>query len=88
MAWLSHISFEDINFPLNTYQWRKYASIPHSLGNFSGKTEFVENTLYGCYHNSIAAITPLIEEEEEIEEEDDIDEKEEEQTEEEEVKEE
>ena len=73
MAWLSHISFEYINFPLNTYQWTKYASIPHYLGNLSGKTEFVENTLYGCYHNSIAAIAPLVEEEEiEEEEEEDI----------------
>lgn len=33
-------------------------SIPFYPENFSGRTEFVEDTLYGCYHNTIAAIAP------------------------------
>ena len=57
-------------------RWIKYASIPHSLDNFWGKTEFVENTLYGCYYNCIAAIARLVEEEE-IEEEEEGEEEEE-----------
>ena len=35
------------------------ASIPFYPEKFSGRTEFVEDTLYGCYRNTIAAIAPV-----------------------------
>ena len=60
-------------FDLDTHQWTKYVSLPSYPGNFSGRTEFVEDTLYGCYHSTVAAIAPLAEEEEEAQEEEETD---------------
>ena len=45
-------------FDLGESRWTN-ASIPFYPENFSGRTEFVEDTLYGCYHNTIAAIAPI-----------------------------
>ena len=58
-------------FNLDTSQWTNRVSIPDFPAGdfFSGKTEFVENTLYGCYFNTIGAIAPLVNNEEEEEEE-------------------
>ena len=64
-------------FDLDTHQWTKYVSLPSYPGSFSGRAEFVEDTLYGCYENTVAAIAPLAEEEEEIEEEEELEEEEE-----------
>lgn len=52
-------------FDLCAEQWTKYAGLPSYPGNFSGRIEYVEDTLYGCYHSTIAAIAPLAKEEEE-----------------------
>jgi hypothetical protein len=41
-------------------QWTKYVSLPSYPDNFSGRIEFVDGTLYGCYHNTVAAIAPLV----------------------------
>ena len=48
-------------FDLGESCWEKetHANIPFYPENFSGRTEFVEDTLYGCYHNTIAAIAPV-----------------------------
>ena len=45
-------------FDLGESRWTD-ATIPFYPENFSGSTEFVEDTLYGCYHNTIAAIAPV-----------------------------
>lgn len=46
-------------FDLDERRWIDASiSIPFYPENFSGRTEFVEDTLYGCYHNTIAAIAP------------------------------
>ena len=49
-------------FNLDTSQWTNRVSIPDFPAGdfFSGKTEFVEDTLYGCYYNTIGAIAPLV----------------------------
>ncbi|GMY08294.1 putative disease resistance protein RGA3 [Fagus crenata] len=54
-------------FDLRAKQWTKYAGLPSYPGNFSGRIEYVEDALYGCYHSTIAAIAPLAKEEEEEE---------------------
>ena len=45
-------------FDLDKSRWTD-ASIPVFPENFSGRIEFVEDTLYGCYHNMISAIAPV-----------------------------
>ncbi|GMY08341.1 putative disease resistance protein RGA3 [Fagus crenata] len=65
-------------FDLNKRQWTKCSSLRSYPRDFSGSTEFVDDTLYGCYHNTIAAIAPLAEEEESEEEEEEESEEEEE----------
>ena len=65
-------------FDLDKRQWTKCSSLRSYPRNFSGSTEFVDDTLYGCYHNTIAAIAPLAEEEESEEEEEEESEEEEE----------
>ena len=56
-------------FDLDRGQWTKHITLPSHLRNVSGRIEVVEGTLYGCYHNTIAAIAPVAKEEEEEEEE-------------------
>ena len=57
-------------FDLDTRQWTNRVSIPDFLsGNFfSHKSEFIEDTLYGCYDNTVGAIAPLGNNEDEDEE--------------------
>ncbi|KAF3954447.1 hypothetical protein CMV_020209 [Castanea mollissima] len=56
-------------FDLDTSEWASI-SIPNYAGNFSGNTEFVGNTFYGCYYDTVAAIAPLVgEEKDELKEE-------------------
>ena len=59
-------------FDLDTRQWTNRVSIPDFLsGNFfSRKSEFIEDTLYGCYDNTVGAIAPLGNNEDEDEDED------------------
>ena len=59
-------------FDLDTRQWTNRVSIPDFLsGNFfSHKSEFIEDTLYGCYDNTVGAIAPLGNNEDEDEDED------------------
>ena len=56
-------------FDLDTCEWASI-SIPDYAGNFSGNTEFVGNTFYGCYYDTVAAIAPDELKEEEAEEKD------------------
>ena len=58
-------------FDLDTRQWTNRVSIPDFLsGNFfSRKSEFIEDTLYGCYDNTVGAIAPLGNKEDEDEDE-------------------
>ncbi|KAM4075672.1 hypothetical protein ACJW30_12G004600 [Castanea mollissima] len=56
-------------FDLDTSEWASI-SIPNYAGNFSDNTEFVGNTFYGCYYDTVAAIAPLVgEEKDELKEE-------------------
>ena len=59
-------------FDLDTRQWTNRVSIPDFLsGNFfSRRSEFIEDTLYGCYDNTVGAIAPLGNNEDEDEDED------------------
>ncbi|KAF3945545.1 hypothetical protein CMV_028091 [Castanea mollissima] len=74
-------------FDLDTRQWKNRVSIPDFLsGNFfSRKSEFIEDTLYGCYDNTIGAIAPLANNEDEDEDENEEEEEDEDEEEEEEV---
>ena len=57
-------------FDLHANQWTKCPGLPFQLDNFYPSTDFVEDTLYGCDNNTIAALAPLAKEEEvEVEEE-------------------
>ncbi|XP_075651224.1 uncharacterized protein LOC142621757 [Castanea sativa] len=58
-------------FDLGTRLWTNRVIIPDFLcGNFfSDKTEFIEDSLYGCYYNTVGAIAPLANNEDEDEEE-------------------
>ena len=57
-------------FDLDTRQWTNRVSIPDFLsGNFFlRRSEFIEDTLYGCYDNTVGAIAPLGNNEDEDEE--------------------
>uniref|UniRef100_A0A2N9FD03 Uncharacterized protein n=1 Tax=Fagus sylvatica TaxID=28930 RepID=A0A2N9FD03_FAGSY len=50
-------------FDLDKGQWTERVSHPSQLCNFSGRTEYVEDTFYGCYHNTVAAIAPVADKE-------------------------
>uniref|UniRef100_A0A2N9FCN2 Uncharacterized protein n=1 Tax=Fagus sylvatica TaxID=28930 RepID=A0A2N9FCN2_FAGSY len=50
-------------FDLDKGRWTKRVSHPSQLCNFSGRTEYVEDTFYGCYHNIVAAIAPVADKE-------------------------
>jgi hypothetical protein len=50
-------------FDLDKGRWTKRVSHPSQLCNFSGRTEYVEDTFYGCYHNMVAAIAPVADKE-------------------------
>nr|POF18751.1 hypothetical protein CFP56_78780 [Quercus suber] len=50
-------------FNLDTKQWTYKVSVLDShLRNFTGKTEFVGNNLYGCYHNRVVKLAVTEEE--------------------------
>uniref|UniRef100_A0A2N9FNJ3 Uncharacterized protein n=1 Tax=Fagus sylvatica TaxID=28930 RepID=A0A2N9FNJ3_FAGSY len=50
-------------FDLDKGQWTERVSHPSQLCNFSGRTEYVEDTFYGCYYNTVAAIAPVADKE-------------------------
>ena len=55
-------------FNLQQEQWTCRGSFLDShLRNFTGKTEFVANSLYGCYHNTVVKLAVMDEELKEIE---------------------
>ena len=66
-------------FNLKKQQWTYRDSIfEFFLRNFTGKTEFVANSFYGCYHNTVAKLAVLDVELREIDEEGVVEEEEEE----------
>uniref|UniRef100_A0A2N9FQF8 Uncharacterized protein n=1 Tax=Fagus sylvatica TaxID=28930 RepID=A0A2N9FQF8_FAGSY len=50
-------------FDLDKGQWTERVSHPSQLCNFSGRTKYVKDTFYGCYHNTVAAIAPVADKE-------------------------
>ena len=46
-------------FDLHANQWTKCPGLPFQLDNFYPSTDFVEDTLYSCDNNTIAALAPL-----------------------------